>query len=112
MTFLRISNDFPMPDLEDQLVWSASLGLDLADRPVLEAEVLIWRIVHREDSTTSNDPVELPVLPYPQHVVNVLHYMHTYSPTSPARPPRPDLVCVEVDFYYTIFGCESRVGDG
>jgi hypothetical protein len=29
-----------MPDLGDQLVWSASLGLDLADRPVLEAEVL------------------------------------------------------------------------
>jgi hypothetical protein len=47
LTFLRISNDFPMPDLEDQLVWSASLGLDLADRPVLEAEVLIWRIVQQ-----------------------------------------------------------------
>ena len=47
MTFLHISNDFPMPDLEDQLVWSASLGLDLADRPVLEAEVLIWRIVQQ-----------------------------------------------------------------
>jgi len=36
-----------MPDLEDQLVWSASLGLDLADRPVLEAEVLIWRILQQ-----------------------------------------------------------------
>ena len=47
MTFLHISNDFPMPDLEDQLAWSASLGLDLADRPVLEAEVLIWRIVQQ-----------------------------------------------------------------
>jgi len=47
LTFLHISNDFPMPDLEDQLVWSASLGLDLADRPVLKAEVLIWRIVQQ-----------------------------------------------------------------
>jgi len=47
LTLLHISNDFPMPDLEDQLVWSASLGLDLADRPILEAEVLIWRIVQQ-----------------------------------------------------------------
>jgi len=47
LDFSTHSNDFPMPDLEDQLVWSASLGLDLADRPVLEAEVLIWRIVQQ-----------------------------------------------------------------
>ncbi len=47
MTFLHISNDFPIPDPEHQLVWSASLGLDLADRTVLEAEVLIWRIVQQ-----------------------------------------------------------------
>jgi hypothetical protein len=47
MIFLHISNDFPIHDPEDQLVWSASLGLDLADRPVLEAEVLIWRIVQQ-----------------------------------------------------------------
>jgi len=39
-----------MPDPEGQLFWSASLGLDLADRTVLEAEVLIWRIV-RQKST-------------------------------------------------------------
>jgi hypothetical protein len=39
-----------MPDPEDQQVWSASLGLDLADRTVLEAEVLIWRIL-RQKST-------------------------------------------------------------
>src|SRR5437870_3585896 len=51
LTFLHIPNDFPMPDLEDQLVWSASLGLDLADRPVLEAEVLIWRIVEQKSTT-------------------------------------------------------------
>jgi len=55
LTFLRISNDFPIPDLEDQLVWSASLGLDLADRPVLEAEVLIWRIVQHSLNQREND---------------------------------------------------------
>jgi len=40
-----------MADLEEQQVWRAAIGLDLADRPVLEAEVLIWRIV-RQMSTT------------------------------------------------------------
>jgi hypothetical protein len=40
-----------MPDPEDQQVWSASLGLDLADRTVLEAEVLIWRIVRQKSAT-------------------------------------------------------------
>jgi len=40
-----------MAQPEDQQVWRASIGLDLADRPVLEAEVLIWRIV-RQMSTT------------------------------------------------------------
>jgi hypothetical protein len=39
-----------MPAIEDQLVWSASLGLDLADRTVLEAEVLIWRIVREKSA--------------------------------------------------------------
>ncbi len=53
--FSTHSNDFPMPDLEDQLVWSASLGLDLADRPVLEAEVLIWRIVQHSLNQREND---------------------------------------------------------
>ena len=48
---LRNSTDFPMPDPEDQLVWSVSLGLDLADRSVLEAEVLIWRIVRQRSAT-------------------------------------------------------------
>ena len=47
LTLPHISNDFPTPDSEDQFVWSASLGLDLADRPVLEAEVLIWRILQQ-----------------------------------------------------------------
>jgi len=37
-----------MPDLEGQQIWRASIGLDLADRPVLEAEVLIWRIVRQK----------------------------------------------------------------
>ncbi len=35
---------------EDQLYWSASLGLDLADRTVLEAEVLIWCIVRQKSA--------------------------------------------------------------
>jgi len=39
-----------MPDLEDQQIWRASLGLDLADRTVLEAEVLIWRIVREKSA--------------------------------------------------------------
>ena len=39
-----------MPDLDDQQVWKASLGLDLADRTVLEAEVLIWRIVRQKSA--------------------------------------------------------------
>ena len=50
LTSLRTSTDFPMPDPEDQLFWSASLGLDLADRTVLEAEVLIWRIVWQKSA--------------------------------------------------------------
>jgi len=44
------SIDFVMPDPEDQQVWSASLGLDLADRTVLEAEVLIWRILQQKST--------------------------------------------------------------
>jgi hypothetical protein len=44
------SGDFVMPDPEDQQVWNASLGLDLADRSVFEAEVLIWRIVRERSS--------------------------------------------------------------
>ena len=44
------SNDFVMPDPEDQQVWNASLGLDLADRTVLEAEVLVWRIVRQRSA--------------------------------------------------------------
>jgi hypothetical protein len=41
------SNDFLLRDLHDQQVWRASVGLDLADRTVLEAEVLMWRIVRQ-----------------------------------------------------------------
>jgi hypothetical protein len=47
---VHTSIDFPMPGPEDQLYWSASLGLDLADRTVLEAEVLIWRIVRQKSA--------------------------------------------------------------
>jgi hypothetical protein len=39
-----------MPGPEDHLYCSASLGLDLADRTVLEAEVLIWRIVREKSA--------------------------------------------------------------
>jgi hypothetical protein len=37
----------------------------------------------REDSTTSNDSVELPVLPEPQRMVVTLYYMHTNECKSP-----------------------------
>jgi hypothetical protein len=40
-----------MADPEDQQVWRASIGLDLAERTVLEAEVLIWRIVRQKSAT-------------------------------------------------------------
>ena len=40
-----------MPDLDDQQLWSACVGLDLDDRTVLEAEVLIWRIVRQKSAT-------------------------------------------------------------
>ena len=40
-----------MPELEDQHLWRACIGLDLADRTVLEAEVLIWRIVQQRSVT-------------------------------------------------------------
>jgi hypothetical protein len=50
LTPLRTLTDFAMPVPEDQLYWSASLGLDLADRTVLEAEVLIWRIVRQKSA--------------------------------------------------------------
>jgi hypothetical protein len=41
------SNEFLLRDLDDQEVWRASVGLDLTDRTVLEAEVLMWRIVQQ-----------------------------------------------------------------
>ena len=65
VTRLDFSTDFLMPDLEDQQVWRASIGLDLADRTVLEAEVLIWRIVRQKSATLmrqSLDPGEGDVL--------------------------------------------------
>jgi hypothetical protein len=40
-----------MPDLDDQQVWRASIGLDLADRTVLEAEVLMWRILRQKSAS-------------------------------------------------------------
>jgi hypothetical protein len=42
------SDDFPLRDVDDQQVWRASVGLDLADRTVLEAEVLMWRIARQK----------------------------------------------------------------
>lgn len=41
------SNEFLLSDLDDQEVWRASVGLDLTGRTVLEAEVLMWRIVQQ-----------------------------------------------------------------
>jgi hypothetical protein len=46
--------DSLMPGPDDQLLWSASLGLDLADRTVLEAEVLMWRIVRQKSARMQN----------------------------------------------------------
>jgi hypothetical protein len=48
MASLHSSTDFLKSDLDDQQFWKASIGLDLADRTVLEAEVLIWRIVQQK----------------------------------------------------------------
>ena len=48
-----------MPDPEDQQVWNASLGLDLADRTVLEAEVLIWRIVRQRAAARDEQVPEI-----------------------------------------------------
>ena len=52
MTSPRSSTDFLKSDLDDQQVWKACIGLDLADRTVLEAEVLIWRIVQQKSALT------------------------------------------------------------
>jgi hypothetical protein len=39
MTSSRSSTDFLKSDLDDQQFWKSCIGLDLADRTVLEAEV-------------------------------------------------------------------------
>jgi len=66
MTPLPASTNFPVPDLDDQQIWRACIGLDLADRTVLEAEVLIWHIVQQRrlnlalasaGGATSHEPV-------------------------------------------------------
>jgi len=51
MTSPRTQTDFMMPDLNDQQVWGASIGLDLSDRTVLEAEVLMWRILRQKSAS-------------------------------------------------------------
>jgi len=51
MTPPRTSTDFLVPELEDQHLWRLCIGLDLADRTVLEAEVLIWRIAQQRSVT-------------------------------------------------------------
>ena len=55
----RISTDFMMPDLDDQQVWRASIGLDLADRTVLEAEVLMWRILRQKSASLTRQSLIL-----------------------------------------------------
>jgi hypothetical protein len=52
MTSLLSATDLLKSDFDDQQIWKACIGLDLADRPVLEAEVLIWRIVQQKSSLT------------------------------------------------------------
>jgi hypothetical protein len=51
------SNEFPLRDLDDQEVWRVSVGLDLTDRTVLEAEVLMWRIVRQRIARQTPQPV-------------------------------------------------------
>jgi hypothetical protein len=41
---------------DDQQVWRACIGLDIADRTVLEAEVLIWRIVQQKSAALTRNP--------------------------------------------------------
>jgi hypothetical protein len=57
MTSPRTSTDFLVPELEDQHLWRLCIGLDLADRTVLEAEVLIWRIVQQRPVTLTRQSV-------------------------------------------------------
>ena len=47
MNVLDNSNETLLRDFDDQEFWRASVGLDLTDRTVLEAEVLMWRIVQQ-----------------------------------------------------------------
>ena len=75
-----------MPDLDDQQLWRACIGLDLADRTVLEAEVLIWRIVRQKSATLmrqSLDPGEGDSL----HLTNRSRKISLLSP--PISEPRP-----------------------
>jgi hypothetical protein len=56
MTSSPIPADFLKSDWDDQRYWKACIGLDLADRTVLEAEVLIWRIVQQMSGMTHQCP--------------------------------------------------------
>jgi len=58
MTPLPASADFLVPDLDDQQIWRACIGLDLDDRTVLEAEVLIWRIVQQRSVTLTRQSLK------------------------------------------------------
>jgi hypothetical protein len=57
MTLPHTSTDFLVPDLDDQDLWRVCIGLDLADRTVLEAEVLMWRIVQQRSVTLTRQSV-------------------------------------------------------
>ena len=64
---------------------------DVGENPSARVQCFILHRVQnavgdREDSTTSNDSVELPVLPEPQRMVITLYYMHTQLLLCPARP--------------------------
>lgn len=58
-----------MPDLDDQQIWRACIGLDLADRTVLEAEVLIWRVVREKSATLMRQSLNQEHLQEPGHGV-------------------------------------------
>lgn len=58
MTAPSSSNNFLLPDLDDQQIWRASVALDLADRTVLEAEVLMWRVVRQKFASLMRQSLE------------------------------------------------------
>src|SRR6266478_8021295 len=93
MTFPRNSTDFLTPDLDDQHVWRACIGLDLADRTVLGAEVLIWRVVQQKRATPtrqSRKSAFLLLFVNETHVAWRRDRLARYRPRRCSKAPRVD----------------------